>query len=188
MQPEKPRRYLVAVGIETYDDPGWGHLKTVPAEIKRMVDLLTSSSFGITRILKEESEAPHSKDSVTALAEWAISLDRRETDQLILYWSGHGVVDAEQLLLVLENTKRATLKPALHVQQIVEAVLTKRSRIRTVLLMLDVCYAGQGGLDIATRLGALMRSMTHEKEPQPAGPLRDQLDENGGASCVCRSF
>ena len=165
---DEPRRYLLAIGVDIYDDPKWGRLEKVPHEISRIVQLLTSPAFGMIPILAQASVAPHSEDLLTKLAEWAASPDRLMTDQLVIYWSGHGFVDSEQLLLILKNTRASTLNPAIRAQDLIERLLSSHSKLGPILLLLDVCYAGQGGLDMGARLGAWTRGKHRDHEPQLA--------------------
>ena len=181
MPPNEPRRFLVAVGVETYDDQAWDRLKQVPHEVAGIVHLFTGPSFGLTRILKTESTAPRAEEFETSLANWAANSERQLSDQVVLYWSGHGAELNKQLVLVLPDTQGKTMKPSVAAERLVEALVGETSRVGPVLLILDVCYAGQAGPDMFMRLDALTRGRPRVQGPQiailSATRSRDKAEE-----------
>src|SRR4051794_34778939 len=94
------RRYLIAVGIATYEAGEWGELEHVPKELESIVNLLTQSPFQLVRMLEPESRSP-SKTFLTALSAWAKGTERQVGDHVVLYWSGHGAVVQGRLHLIL---------------------------------------------------------------------------------------
>jgi hypothetical protein len=167
--PDEPRRFLVAVGVEAYDDPARDRLEQVPDEVARMVDMLTGPSLGLTRIFEAESAEPRASDFVATLQSWAGSHERRPDDHLVLYWSGHGLVEHDRLILVLKATRSDALGPTgLAAEDLVDALVGEKSKLGPVLLLLDVCNAGQAVQNVAARLGPLTRSRHHKREPDIA--------------------
>ena len=94
---QQPRRYLLAVGISNYDE--WPNLDGVPEEVDHIVSLLCNPPYGFQRILPEASTAPHTERLLTQLAKWTAAQERLPLDQLIIYWTGHGEVKDEELIL-----------------------------------------------------------------------------------------
>lgn len=121
-----------------------------------VTDVLTRR-LGLERILETQGLRPTREQFLLSLAEWVASPERKRDDHLVVYWTGHGDVANEHLCLVLPGTTDIRVN-ALDVGSMVEILAGKVSRIGPVLLMLDVCFAGQAAQDIGRRLGALSRS------------------------------
>lgn len=154
---DEPRRYLLAVGIGTYASSQWPALGENERELARMVDLLTSDSFQYQRILEDITRRPERGALIDALADWCASSDRLPDDHLLVYWTGHGEVDAENLYLILPDTK-TTLGGALGLNELINTLFHSSVRIGPVLLLLDLCCAEQAIIDVGERWGALKRS------------------------------
>lgn len=165
MSPEEPRRFLIAVGVETYGSKAWARLEHVPHEIARIVDLLTDSRYRLKRVLKAESKRPQREPFLTGLFAWVSDSHRRPGDHLVLYWTGHGAVRNERLYLVLPGTAKVEVD-GLKVEDIATVILGAESRLGPVLLLLDVCYAAEGGIDVAGLLGALTRQRHRDLPPE----------------------
>ncbi len=101
---DEPRRYLLAVGITEYDL--WPTLREVPRELERVVKMLTNPPYKFERILQPASEAPDVEDMGTQLTKWANSSERAPSDQLVIYWTGHGEEQREQLHLILTDLRQ----------------------------------------------------------------------------------
>lgn len=168
MERSAPRRYLLAVGVDCYSDLTWDHLDEVPAELKLIVDRFTSPDFGMETIRAAPPTIADKEHFLTSLAEWSVSLERRQNDLLVLYWSGHGSVITEELALILPDTRADINRPIMRVRDLVDALLNDQSRLGQVLMILDVCCAGQGGLDMSERLSALTRVRSRYREPEIA--------------------
>jgi hypothetical protein len=151
-----PRRYLLAVGVRDYASAAWPPLQYVPKELDLVTDVLTGR-LGLERILEAQGRRPTREQLLLSLADWVASPERKRDDHLVVYWTGHGDVANERLCLVLPGTTDIRVN-ALDVGDMVDILADKVSRIGPVLLMLDVCFAGQAAQDIGRRLGTLSRS------------------------------
>ena len=161
MAREEPRRFLIAVGVATYGSEEWDDLEHVPSELAGVINLLTGQ-FQLERVLEPESKCPD-RAFLTALSAWVKGADRHPDDHVVFYWSGHGAVADGRLRLVLPDTTDV-LANALALEDVV-GVLLQEARIGPVLLLLDVCYAGQGALDIGGRLKDLTRDRPRQSPP-----------------------
>ena len=163
---DRPRRYLLAVGVEKYDDETWMELTGAPIEVERIVSLLTNQPYGFERILCAVSRNP-TPELLEQLADWGIAQERKTDDQLIVYWTGHGEVRTEELHLILKTSKKKTLTGTILAKDLIERALPERG-CGGVLLVLDVCYSGQALADIGQRLGALTRTRPTKGMPEIA--------------------
>ena len=155
MSNEQPRRYyLLAVGVANYDDPQFKNLNRVHEEVNDVVKLLTGPDFKMHRILEQESINPSGNTLSEQMAEWTVKENYRTTDQLVIYWSGHAIVETEQLHLILRDTKCKTHTPTLKSLDLIEKIWSYKSKFRgDVLFIFDVCFAGQSSFDLMKRLG-----------------------------------
>jgi hypothetical protein len=161
---EQPRRFFIAVGVEKYISSEWENLEYVSSELASIVDLLSRPPFHLERVLETESKCPDENAFLTALSAWVKCADRHPDDHVVLYWSGHGAVAGGRLRLVLPNTTDL-LSNAVTFDSVVEILLQEVARIGPVLVLLDVCYAGQGALDIGARLKDLTRERPRQSPP-----------------------
>lgn len=181
MATEEPKRFLVAVGVENYKEArSWGRLTKVPHELDQIVGLLTDARFEARHILKSVSKRPRKEPFRKAIHDWAVNPHRREDDHLILYWTGHGAVTSDNLYLVLPDTT-SVQRDGLKLNDVVETLLSPESKCGPVLLLLDLCFAGTGALDVADRLKTMTRDRPSARPPQiaviAATRARDEADQ-----------
>ena len=70
MATDEPRRFLVAVGVESYKKASWDRLEHVPRELDLIVSLLTAERLGTQRILQTECTLPRKVQLLAALRDW----------------------------------------------------------------------------------------------------------------------
>ncbi|MFB7261448.1 caspase family protein [Streptomyces nojiriensis] len=155
---EGPRRYLIAAVVAEYPkNRDWDRPGLLEARDK-VVDLFTGR-LGY-RLHDSLPLNPTGRQLTDALRAFCTSPERREDDLLTIYLSCHGEIldDGEEHVLLTTDTDPEDLTyTALPTADLTRAVL-RGSRIRRVLLLLDACYVGQGGNQMAAaaleRLGA----------------------------------
>lgn len=169
MDNSEPRRYLLAVEAGSYAGGTWPPLQETRTELTKVVGLLTSADFRYQRILEACSGEPRREALLKALALWCRSDQRRHDDHLILYWTGHGAVVDERLYLVLPTTQDL-IADGLSLDDLISVVLGAGSRTGPTLLLLDMCFAGQGIVDMGARWGAMTRAR-HADRPAELGVI-----------------
>ncbi|MFD7785204.1 caspase family protein [Streptomyces nojiriensis] len=155
---QEPRRYLIAAVVAEYPkNRDWDRPGLLEAR-DRVVDLFTGR-LGY-RLHDSLPLNPSGRQLTDALRAFCTSPERREDDLLTIYLSCHGEIldDGEEHVLLTTDTDPEDLTyTALPTADLTRAVL-RGSRIRRVLLLLDACYVGQGGNQMAAaaleRLGA----------------------------------
>jgi Caspase domain len=183
---DEPRRYLLAVGITEFDL--WPPLHEVPQELERVVKILTNPPYKFERILQPASEAPDVEDLGTQLTNWANSSERARSDQLVIYWTGHGEEQREQLHLILRHSGDNPLTRTMLFERLVDSALPQQRSSGGIFLLLDVCYSGQGGIDTAQRLGAFNRSHPSDNMPQIAVLSASRPREKARQSAFSEAF
>ncbi|MFJ8863842.1 caspase family protein [Streptomyces sp. NPDC102451] len=139
--PDAVRRALLVAGTARYDHHS--RLPRVRADIDTVSNIFSSLGYEAGhRLLDETCEGFR-----TGLTDWADAKDRAE-DALVLYYSGHGDRDHERHYLLCRDSRSDRLAgTALATEDVVRIV--SESGIQRLLLIIDTCYAGQGGVDAA---------------------------------------
>ncbi|MFJ4895188.1 caspase family protein [Streptomyces sp. NPDC088788] len=142
--PATLRRTLLVGGTAHYD-----HHPELP-RVRTDIDAV-SSIFGSLGYETEHRLLDETCGGFRAgLSDWAYAEDRAE-DALVLYYSGHGDRDRERHYLLCRDSRSDRLAgTALATEDVVRIV--SESGIQRLLLIIDTCYAGQGGADAARSL------------------------------------
>ena len=144
-----PRRFLIAAAVAHYPkSPAWDLPDLVEAR-ERIVRLFTGR-FGYRYHAGVEMD-PTKTQLLDALNAFCDSPLRREDDLLAVYLSCHGEVledGGEHVLFAADTDPDRQVYTGLPTAELVRAML-RGTRIRRVLLMLDACYAGAGGNQVA---------------------------------------
>ncbi|MER6361280.1 WD40 repeat domain-containing protein [Kitasatospora sp. NPDC001527] len=153
-----PRRYLIAAVVADYPkNRDWNRPGLVRAR-ESVVELFT----GTLGYHHHDSVPlnPTKLQLAAALRAFCTSPERREDDLLTVYLSCHGEIldDGEEHVLLTADTDPDDLTfTALPTAELTRAML-RGTRTRRVMLLLDACYVGQGGNQLAAaaleRLGA----------------------------------
>ena len=100
----------------------------------------------------------------TALRGFSTHRDRRKSDYIAVYLTGHGDLrgEREHVLLTRDSRPDDLHGKALPTADIGRLMLAETS-VRRLLLILDTCYSGQGGAELAAQ--ALKWSTWPEAEP-----------------------
>lgn len=133
------QRVALVIGNDDYHDPTLARLTAPQADIAALADLLEDpqrGAFDKVQILRNRSQGDVRREIARFFN------DRQRDDLLLLYFSGHGVLDAEgQLYLATPDTERdlldATAVTAFYVNR-----LMRRCRSRRQVLILDCCHSG----------------------------------------------
>ncbi|MGH3778646.1 MAG: caspase family protein [Pseudonocardiaceae bacterium] len=101
-------------------------------------------------------DSPTSVELLDRLRDFCTSPQRRADDYVVVYLTGHGEILGDGDYVVLASDTRPTdlLYRTVPTSEIVRLVLAG-TRVRRLLLLLDTCYSGQGGTDLARE--ALLR-------------------------------
>ncbi|MET9901697.1 caspase family protein [Streptomyces sp. NPDC006446] len=145
---EGPRRCLIATAVSRYPKcPDWDRPGLVQAR-EQVIELFTQqlgyrheSALGLDPTMQQLRER---------LRAFCTSAERREDDLVVLYLSGHGEVleDGGEHVLLMSDTDPADVPfTSLPTADLVRVI--RGTRVRRLLLILDTCYSGQGGNELA---------------------------------------
>ncbi|MGW0584859.1 caspase family protein, partial [Streptomyces sp. NPDC002920] len=142
---EAERRFLIAVGAGTYEDPLIDDLPGVPHDVATVRELLEPMGYSLAL---PELAADPGRDLAERVEEWALSAELGPRDVVVVYFAGHGVRAADRRHYLLCATSRAgRFTTALASEELCRPLMT--SAVGHLLVMLDTCYAGAGTGDAA---------------------------------------
>ncbi|UFR05966.1 WD40 repeat domain-containing protein [Streptomyces sp. Go40/10] len=145
----EPRRFLIATAVARYAKcPSWDRPELATAR-EQIIDTFTHQ-------LGYRHESALGMDVTRAqlvehLRAFCRAPDRREDDLVAVYLSGHGEIldDGDEHVLYLADTDPADLTfTTLPTAQLARAML-RDTPLRRLLLVLDTCYSGRGGNELA---------------------------------------
>ncbi|MBQ0850325.1 caspase family protein [Streptomyces sp. BH-SS-21] len=153
----QPRRYLIATAVAHYSKcADWDRPALVEAR-EQIIALFTQElGYHHHTTLGLDPTRAQLTDHLRAFCR---SDDRREDDLVVIYISGHGEVveDGHEHVLLMADTEPDDVSyTSLPTADLVRAL--RGTKVRRLLLILDTCYSGQGGNELAAsaleRLGA----------------------------------
>lgn len=131
-------KYALLIGTSEYHDERLARLKTPAADVDVLAELLRNPDIGgyEVKLLLNEQFADVLKEIVSFLK------DRNRDDHLLLYFSGHGVMDeGGNLYLATQDTERDLLSATALSSKFIKDEMD-RSRSKRQVLILDCCHSG----------------------------------------------
>ena len=132
-------KYALIIGNDNYTDPKLAHLKTPEADTRALAGVLSDANLGkfdqvIPLINQTETETRRAISSFLA--------NKKPDDLVLVYFSGHGVLDSRgRLFLALQDTQTsiltATAIPSSFIADEMDNCRSKRQ-----ILILDCCHSG----------------------------------------------
>ncbi|MFD3843885.1 caspase family protein, partial [Streptomyces sp. NPDC058642] len=145
---EGARRYLIAAAVSRYPKcADWDRPGLVAAR-EQIVELFTGQlGYRHHTALGLDPTGQQLREQLRA---FCTSDERREDDLVVVYFSGHGEVleDGSEHVLLMADTDPADVPfTSLPTADLVRVF--RGTRVRRLLLILDTCYSGQGGNELA---------------------------------------
>ncbi|MEV5428081.1 AAA family ATPase [Streptomyces sp. NPDC052701] len=146
---EEPRRFLIATAVTRYTEyPAWDRPELAEAR-EKIVDLF-SQQLGYQH-RTELGLNPTRNELTDHLRAFCKASDRREDDLLAVYVSCHGDVldhSGDHVLYMADTDPGDVSYTALRTVELARVTLLE-TKVRRLLLILDTCYSGQGGNELA---------------------------------------
>ena len=132
-------KLALIIGTSDYQDPGLHDLAAPIEDARDLVEALRDPAIGgfddVMPLINAPAQAI--RKSIARLFK-----DRAPDDLLLLYFSGHGVLDEQgQLYLTAADTERSLLSGTAIPAAFVSGEMD-RSRSRRQVLVLDFCHSG----------------------------------------------
>lgn len=132
------RRIALIIANHTYQDPRLAGFASPPADIATLAEVLRNPTLGNFTQVETLVNQPASelRRRVSALFHW-----KQRQDELVLYWAGHGLVDAAgQLYLLAADTRLEALPDTALPAAFITAWLD-RSFSRHKIVVLDAAFS-----------------------------------------------
>ena len=146
------RRFLLTGVVSRYQlEPSWNR-EELAGDLQRMVDLFTGElGYEHVPVMGLDPTALQIQD---ALRDFCTSADRQPDDYIVVYLAGHGEIlpvgdtGFEHVLLPADASPGDLRRRAVKSADLAEWMLAD-TPVRRLLLIVDACYSGMGGLDFA---------------------------------------
>lgn len=132
-------KYALIIGNDNYSDPKLAQLKTPAADSHALANMLSDETIGdfdevIPLVNQTEADIRRAVSSFLA--------NKKPDDLILVYFSGHGVLDSRgRLFLALKDTQTniltATAIPSSYIADEMDSCRSKRQ-----ILILDCCHSG----------------------------------------------
>jgi Caspase domain len=158
------RRLLVATAVTHYDKtPAWDRPGLVSAR-QQVIDLFVSR-FGYTHL--SELGLDPTKTQLTDQLRALCMKEMRPEDTLVVYFAGHGEIldDTDEHVLLTSETDAKDIENALPTATLARTLLLG-TPVQRLLLLLDTCYSGRGGNEVAAMA---LAGMAREWDPKRGG-------------------
>ncbi|MEU1103310.1 caspase family protein [Streptomyces tibetensis] len=165
-QDAQPRRFLIATAVAHHQRSPEGNRPGLVEARQKIIDLFTQR-LGYTHV-SDLGLDPDRNALLQHLDRFATDPDRRPEDIVAVYLAGHGQLigsTPRRHMFFPADADLAKPKLALPTAQIA-AALTDDTQLTQVLLILDTCYAGQGGSDA---ISAALESLRRSIDDDPSG-------------------
>ena len=132
-------KYALIIGNNQYDDPKLAQLKTPAADSQALAKVLADQSIGS---FNEVTPLINKNESEIRRAISGFLTNKKPDDLVLVYFSGHGVLDDRgRLFLSLKDTETTLLKataiPSTFISDEMDSCRSRRQ-----ILILDCCHSG----------------------------------------------
>lgn len=132
-------KYALIIGNDDYDDPKLADLKTPKADSKALANVLSDEKMGafdqVTPVLNQSGEKIRRAIS-------AFLTQKKPDDLVMVYFSGHGVLDSHGRLYLAAKDTQASLLTATGVPAAFVTDELDNCRSKRQVLILDCCHSG----------------------------------------------
>jgi len=155
---------LISIGNWKYTHEPQLNIPAVSDSLNKVTQYFTGSlHYRLERLI----ENPTSSDLLTDLDEWFASPTRKETDWVVIYYTGHGKLEAGgELYLLTSNYKNnRTPSTAFRAGQLFSMLVSQDAsgqarRTERVLMILDTCFSGAAAVSFASEVKARFSQAT----------------------------
>jgi hypothetical protein len=135
-------KYALIIGNNKYDDPKLAQLKTPAADSQALAKVLDDKTIGS---FDEVTPVINQTETMVRRIIGAFLTNKKPDDLVLLYFSGHGILDDRgRLYLALRDTQvnllKATSIPSSFIADEMDSCRSKRQ-----ILVLDCCHSGAFG-------------------------------------------
>ncbi|MGV9568709.1 caspase family protein [Streptomyces nigra] len=170
------RRFLIAAGVGTYQDPGVIDLPGALTDVQRVRGLL--EPMGYRTVLPGLAVDPTRDALAEGIEDWTLEAGLGPQDVVVVYFAGHGERPADRHYLLCTDSRPGRWTRALAAEDLARPLVM--SDVGHLLVILDTCYAGAGTADIS-RLSDELANLHRERANRwhlAAARAKDRALEN----------
>ncbi|MEL6461528.1 MAG: caspase family protein [Cyanobacteria bacterium J06621_15] len=176
--------WLLLVGVNDYQDSGLPSLRYPALDCQGLEESLVRATEGFPNkeiVVHHDfaAKTPQLKNIRESLKR--IVFQSRPNDSIMLYFSGHGMVDPktkEAVLCFSDTNQNNLLNTGLPMQELVE--ILSKSPAKQQLLCLDTCHSGNMGLLGSSGNSRDAQTPAHNSTPQLMSVLRQRAAQSKG--------
>ncbi len=162
------RYSLIAIATSRYENLGDEDQRPQLIQVcERVVDLFVSKLGRYRRKLVSLSDSPTADQMRRELDEWFALPEHDESEWIVFYYTGHAEVAGSGSLFLLTTDFKppSYVGTAFEAKQLADIVLAAglsgtRRGIENVLFIIDTCFAGEAGRELAVELGSAFLSLS----------------------------
>ena len=170
------RRFLLTCAMTRYKHCQDWDREELTDDVQRVVELLCGGFLPAEARYEHVNvlgDSPTSVEFLDRLRGFCTSPDRRVDDYLVVYLTGHGEIldDGDHVVLASDTRPSDLLHRTIPTSEIVKRALAG-TPVRRLLLLLDTCYSGKGGEDLAREaLRRIDQPAVHGEETSQASGI-----------------
>ncbi|MEM7581254.1 MAG: caspase family protein, partial [Cyanobacteria bacterium P01_A01_bin.80] len=176
--------WLLLVGVNDYQDSGLPSLRYPALDCQGLEESLVKATEGFPNkeiVVHHDfaAKTPQLKNIRESLKK--IVFQSRPNDSIMLYFSGHGMLDPktqEAVLCFSDTNQKNLLDTGLPMQELVE--ILSKSPAKQQLLCLDTCHSGDMGLLGSNGIARDAETPAHNSTPQLMSVLRQRASQSKG--------
>ncbi|WP_037311837.1 caspase family protein [Amycolatopsis orientalis] len=153
------RRFLIALGVGVYRDSGITNLPGAPGDADRVRRLF--ADLGYREVLPDLASVP-GREIPHRIETWAHEARLDAEDIVVVYFAGHAEKNSERHHLLCADYEPGRWTTALPSEELARSLVGHA--FRHLLVVLDTCYAGAGGGEVAAMAADLAST-----QPKPVG-------------------
>src|SRR5262245_51552210 len=144
------------VAIENYDH--YPRLENLAAAASGLAEALAGG--GIVNAFPDGLKGGKSQELASRMVSWLEGAGN--DDRLLLYWSGHGIREADGLYLVTQESPAHNLNPTNAVEPRLIAKSAANSKAKKILVVLDACFSGEALGDVIRTIATVINAQPPE--------------------------
>lgn len=154
----KPKLYVLAIGVNHYEDPLWKDLKFAESDTEQISDAMIKSSPYKVQIKKMSGKQATKKNIERYFSNLSAKANRH--DILFVYLSGHGSLykseagDLEKVFILAETKKTAVASTGLKHRDLISWVQSQK--IKRKAIVFATCHSGVGKSVLTPQIANLL--------------------------------
>ena len=183
----EPARWFIGAATTVYPpDSGLEDRPELADEVDRMAELFTALGYVRVPGFGVNLGAVEFQDQ---LRQFLISSDRRDDDIVVVYYTGHGVLQQGGLLLPMADATADVAYTAMPAAELTGRLLSGSVIVQRLLFLLDTCYAAAaGGAMVGGAIEFLARLRSLAATPSVAIVVGARPNEQAESGAFTRAF